>query len=351
MTGEDREVVLRAMAADAFACLGDTKIVEDCFNYVRDRETRDTRTKVLKLQKQLYLTYLSETITEHQFTDVRQPPGYVSSNCSAVPRDCFFSDGIDFSLSADSLLGPRDWPSLKPVHFPVIAAQTHLIRHCQMHSLWNDVTKCWHSAFLPLGSIFRRSGQDDYFVSLGDVTAVAVRAWPVHALSADGHWAFSVATDRPEAAEWEHCLQRNEILVTPVDVVAPCHGPLVPDELMVSKGICFLSTGPEQPMMEHAARNCFWKVPRTLLDKLALSLGVPKAGTEMVLLWRLVTAIFPDMTPEDKANILELRGKRENEHEIDPSFIPDEAVEELISKDDQEDVKDRQGFVPCQTCV
>ena len=73
-------------------------------------------------------------------------------------------------------------------------------------------------------------------------------------------------------------------------------------------------------------------------------MSVTKTGTEMTLLARLLTAIFPDMAGEEKADIMELRGKKENAHEIDPSSIADEAIEEMIAKGDQEDVKDERGF-------
>ena len=68
MTGlseDEIESTLVAMAHDAFTCLGDTKIVEDMFNVLRDHEMRDTRTKVLKLQKQMHTAYLSRVISDH----------------------------------------------------------------------------------------------------------------------------------------------------------------------------------------------------------------------------------------------------------------------------------------------
>ena len=102
--------------------------------------------------------------------------------------------------------------------------------------------------------------------------------------------------------------------------------------------VCFRLTGLPTKVLQHAASNCFWQIPKYQLDKLARSLSVPVSADLFQLLVSLVQKVFPEHSPEMVSDILALRSKKKGD--LTSADISDEILADLVDKDEQADFQE-----------
>ena len=341
---------LRAMAEDAFGGLGQTKIVEDVFKIIRDREVRDTATKAVKLQRQMHIAFNSDTIADHKFLE----PDLNLSKLSIppVPKDLFWCETRTPTVDPDTLTGPRTWPSLKPLHYSQLAAQNRLLQHISDQDLWHVASSCWQTQLLPLGTVFRKCGGDSWVVSLGSCALTAVRSYPLDRFVQGQTEFFFLAEKAPTTLPWEFCLQIDTLEVVPTQIVAPRHSLVVQDKgTKINTGVCFLKAGAPVPVYHYAAMNAFWQLPKYVIDKVAALYGVARKQAESTMLDQLLRIFFPDALDEDIWRMMGLRGLTPYEEELDEQDLPESALEGLVPESDKKDVQDvdfaRQEYFFC----
>ena len=340
LSQKQRKRKLILMAEDAFGLLGQTKIVEDLFKVIRDRETRDSATKTMKLQRQMHVAFASSIIAEHGFEEavVSDTAGGIAA--APLPKDLFYSDDVVPSVDAESLVGPKTWPSLKPLHYPILAAHHRLLIHVDQHGLWKDAASCWQSQFLPLGSVFKRSKDKQWSVSLGCVGFAAVRAWPLDHSTVEGHDVFSLSKSEPSSLMWEFCLDPTDLAVIDTEVISPRHSRVLPPGLGVETGVCFLRTGDEHFLFQHAGLHGFWRLPKFVIEKIAALYGVPRKLPEWQMVQQLLIKLFPLASEEDIVVMLSKRGLDPFPEEIDKDDIPPEVLEDLVPEKERQDVEE-----------
>ena len=342
-----RKQRLQEMARDAFCGLGQTKIVEDLFKQIRDREMRDTATKAVKLQRQMHIAFHSSTISEHRFPE----PEYrtESSTAPPVPKRVFFSDDHTPPVDWESLVGPLTWPSLKPLNVPVLAAQGRLLDHVAELDTWDRVGLCWQAQFLPLGTVFHTVGSKDWCVSLGHAGLTAVRTFPLDKFVDGNEEVYFLSDGQFESMGWEFCLNLPSLEVLPTEIVSPSHSLCLPRGSKVAEGVCFLRSGEPMPVYQYAGRRAFWQLPKYILEKVAGLYRVPKKQSETVMLHQLLQNIFPDASEDEIASMMSLRGLTPIALESDEEEIPPEALEDLLPESDQKDVEDFFHFLERQS--
>ena len=103
-------------------------------------------------------------------------------------------------------------------------------------------------------------------------------------------------------------------------------------------GIVFRKTGEAIPILEHAARNAFWRIPRTMLEKLAKDRGVSSDFNHVYdLVAALVQNILGPLSDNDLQDILATRGVAPPNHL--PEALTEEVVEAVADKDDVVELK------------
>ena len=338
----NRNQKLRAMAEDAFGGLGQTKIVEDVFKIIRDREVRDTATKAVKLQRQMHIAFNSDAIASYKFLEPDLNLGKPS--IPPLPKDLFSCETRTPAVDTDALVGPRTWTSLKPLHYSQLAAQNRLLQHISDRDLWHKASSCWQTQLLPLGTVFRKCGEDIWVVSLGSCVMTAVRSYPLDRFVQGQTEFFFLAENCGfglETLPWEFCLEIDTLEVVPTQIVAPRQSLVVQDKgTKINTGVCFLKAGNPVSVFHNAAMNAFWQLPKYVIDKVAALYGVARKQTESSMLDELLRILFPDAPDDEIWRMMSLRGLTPYEEEIDEADLPKSAFEDLVPDSDKKDVQD-----------
>ena len=100
-----------------------------------------------------------------------------------------------------------------------------------------------------------------------------------------------------------------------------------------------MATGPVCPLLVHAARQCFWQLPRVVLQKLASfrRLG-SRWPSELLLLRALLESILGELDEEAVLRLLQLRPP--GTPVLTSDFLPPEISREMAHPDDLKDLKD-----------
>ena len=113
----------------------------------------------------------------------------------------------------------------------------------------------------------------------------------------------------------------------------------------------FEATGDPQPLLNYAAKQCFWGLSQNELEQLATDLSCELGKVDLLhLLKGLLLKILGPLSQADLTAILNMRGQ-------DPPTdmageLPAEVLADVFDADDAEAVKDRRAnitrlFTPC----
>ena len=104
-------------------------------------------------------------------------------------------------------------------------------------------------------------------------------------------------------------------------------------------GICWQRAGPNEPILQHAARHGFFKAPKEALQRLCKEEGLSKEGTVFDLVCSLLDKLLPDLPAADRARILETRSLVPPDPM--PADLSPEVIEEVCGKSDVRDYEER----------
>ena len=151
---------------------------------------------------------------------------------------------------------------------------------------------------LPIGTIFRKAADPTKLrIPLSMTALVALRSWPLTATTDGDVTVFSLATDVTEPLAYELCLDMVSLEVVPYTVVAPIHVATVFGNTARRKfpgGVLLKQEGEVCTVLQNAGKNCLWKLPRFVMDKLASFLGADKKGSDFMVCHACLRQIFPD---------------------------------------------------------
>ena len=80
---------------------------------------------------------------------------------SSNPMTTFWQSDSSPSIDYESLNGPLNWPSLKPLNHCMQSAEASLMRLCHEGDLWKRGASVWQCQLLPLGVIFTDTSQPE----------------------------------------------------------------------------------------------------------------------------------------------------------------------------------------------
>eukprot|EP00974_Lingulodinium_polyedra_P112444 10877935-Lingulodinium_polyedra.AAC.1 len=140
---------------------------------------------------------------------------------------------------------------------------------------------------------------------------------------------------------WRPILDEGDFLAVPCQPVSPLHVYLL-RERKLDGPMCLhlLQDGPMVPILQHAARCCFWQISKGLLDKLVEDRAVAVSGVGVfAVVLALLKDILPDASDEDLEAILVKRtwtgGRGQGAEDL-----PMGVLEEVIDKQDVKEAKD-----------
>ena len=156
--------------------------------------------------------------------------------------------------------------------------------------------------------------------------------------------AFAVGTDALDNSQAHliNPISMDDYDAIPTKIVSPIHLWLATGRRVHAKsGIVLLQDGDEMPLMEQAARNCFYNLPLYRLKTLCAQQDLHPPSPDLLgHLTVLILLYLPEATDDEVRDILEKRAiVRENPV---ADLLADEALEQLFP---QEDLKVVEGCV------
>ena len=149
---ERKELVVKYVRL-IFSSWGQTKICEDTFKELRDREQRDTTCS--NLSNSSYYAYMTnmKTIEKHEREEAQpglhEPEVNTDANDLFTCRPAHQPEGIDIEKISSRAV----WPTFTPQTSKRIYADISLLRHCHEKDLWNSIGKCWLTCLFARGQV------------------------------------------------------------------------------------------------------------------------------------------------------------------------------------------------------
>lgn len=331
------KAVLKKLARTIFSGLLDTKVIEDLFKVLRDRETRDSSDKVLRLQRQSGIAEECTILEQHGQRRGERVQG--SGDEPLKPAELWWPNQRDNPAWLEGITETMSWTSLKPLNSCLIPGQLSLIRELHVDNRWGDFGKCWQTCLFPIGTIFVVKDSCPR-VSLGSVSHVAIRSWPLREIHDEdmSQKFYRLPDECPREVPYHHVLDLRDHYVLPTEIVSPVHAGLLSTLAEVGSFVGWRLSGlPLKPEI-HAAQRCYWDMPKNELDRLAKHIGAPPSVDEFQLITGMLRTTFPEYSVEELGELLALRGISAGE--VTSDDLDASVVEDLVSKEDVEDVQE-----------
>ena len=327
------------MARDLFTGWGQSKVVEDVLNRLRDRETRAVKDKRLGVVNQWNTMRGEEIIKLHRRVELDPAP---LEKRKKLDRSIFVPKHHTPSIDVDSITGRATWATFTPQTIQALSADRQLFLFCRRNACWERAGDSWRTSFVPKGTVLTRAGADDARLVLGVVGYISILTWPLDKrITKEGntYYALSSAIGKAEAS-WGFVLDFDSWQVIPSKLVSPLHRFLLDKKRFSGiSGLVLHQSSPPCSILENAARHAFWKMSQSQLQKLAKDQDVvPPTPDLLALVTTLVKKCIKDVPEEQLDAILALRGHHDDEDLAEQ--IPHEVLEQALPKEDVKTVED-----------
>ena len=319
------------LARDLYSGFGHSKVVEDTFSHLRDRELRDGRNSVVELRRLYTLAAAAPSLPGQGWTPVAAQGGPPEPKLSTSAfQPALHTPGFD----RETFTGPLQWPSYTPLSPQSLYAQRQLLRHCYLLDLLPTASQAWRNCLLPTGTLFRRVATEDWCFSLGPVGAAALLTWaakPLQVGTLTG-WTLELSAELQEL-NWAICLDWSDFEVLPTQPASPAH--LFAEcrgRPPTGPAVLALQLGPSQPLLEYACRQCFWQLPASTLQRImrAEGLPVPRGLSLLDTLRALLKHVLPSLGVQEQLDILDQRSSLGRGLEAED--LPAEVLEEVFGE-------------------
>ena len=252
--------------------------------------------------------------------------------------------GHEMSVDGETITARRTWASWTAQSNRGVIAQRALLKHCYYLGSFHTASRCWLSAFLPPAGVIWSRKDDAFFLNLGAPGQVAALVWPLEVEVLPGNKRlFRLSLDHAEdrAMTWRPVLDEDDFMAVPCQAASPLRVFLLRGrKLDGPMCVQFVQDGKMVPMLEWAARCCFWQVAKGILDKLLEDRAVEAVSGVGVFaeVLALHKGILPRAPDKDLEAILAKRswtGHRSQGSED----LPMEVLEEVADKQDVKDAR------------
>ena len=347
----------RDFARSIFSSWGQTKIIEDNFKKMRDRESSDTRNKA-----HVPLTYWSmskemNAIGAHNREQLEPDDNLeLGQTKGKLQKDLFYTTNHGLKLEhAEDIMLTAKWPtfSAQSARFQYSCSEFTASIDAKTtpelpDGVWDVSSRTWRGILFNTGMIVKVVGKEEYFVSFGFTGKLLVVLWRVQPFKIQRSTMKGFAVGTGDVINsyptYASALDLDDYEAVPAKVISPLHLYLVNKKKVAAcSGIVYLQTDEPMPIMCWAAKNCFWSVTQPALKTLAKELDVQPSGPDLVsLLTVLIHTILPEATEAEVNAILNIRCDVES----DPlEHIDLDVIEALFPAADMKVVEDHCIFV------
>ena len=331
------------LATWIFSGWGQTKVCEDLFKTMRERESMDSLNGVRCIEAYYAAMPAMGTIPLHKRREIQFTEDEPEEEVTA--RQCFASDAHTPSLTdAHRITDKATWPTYTPQSSKTIHTHQELLRHGDKHDSWHELSKCWQCALLPTRTIIYSKIGGCYYIVLGPLCYQMLVVWQVEPFEVrnTGYMVFLLGHGRVmnTTPTLLPILTLDDFTVIPTSPVGPLHYFLTlkrkfPRHKM---GVLILQHDKPAAVMLHAARNGFFDMQLPQLKTIANEYGIDTPCLELPL---TLTAVVKhmvklhtktDITVSELHSILALRSLEECS-EI-PTICDEDMLIEILDKED-----------------
>ena len=338
---DDEEVTrtLAQFAKNVFSGFGQSKVVEDAFQKARDREGYDVKNRRRELARRWANLGDMGVLRLHERADI-DPESRSVEDLPKLTKQVFNLVRQPPSIDTSSLVGKLTWPSLTAQGGQALGVDAALFALCERTDDWAKASGCWKSIFVPAPSVALEKTSGRYFLFCGLVGGMAHVALELERHPGKhGDVLFAVKVGPTCSASFKFVFDWEDYTIVPVNFVCPARQfTLQGFRLSGMMGAMIVEKGARLSILQHAARNAFWKLDATVMKRALLDLGVaaPTDPTEYGIVEALLLRILEGVPAETIAEILALRGV--TAPKVMPD-IPDEVLDNLAGKEEVEKIK------------
>ena len=264
ITFADLRHSIRKFICHVFTGWGQTKICEDMFKEMRQREQQDTLNLIRNMPSHYASMHEMEVISKHKREEVKVHPlekpaaGTAKKTFSTKDHTCSLPDYRQITNKAT-------WPTFSPQSSKRVYADLWLTRYIDEHDLWQVASKSWQAELLRPRTIIMRVSDQEYFLVLGALANLVVMAWKVDHINitSTNNLAFLIGAGK--VINYEVVLlpaiDLEKYLIVPTQPVCPLHYYLAcKKKLSNTIGVVLLQYKKPIPVMLHMAENAFFDI-------------------------------------------------------------------------------------------
>ena len=267
----------------------------------------------------------------------------------ALPQSCYYPLKRKVALQVNDLVGKKandrpSWPSFNYKSSLTQQSDWSAIVFLAQSGDWAKLELCWFSLLAPAGTLIKFQGSDQWWFSVGVVGMRSVLCWPaVKGKSAAGELFYPSLTISRKDLQLRPILDPHAVTVQPVE----WRGPLFLEQNRKARAqspqaaatlTAALAIDSEEPLIVHACKKAFWKLPVSLVSKVARHFHVEhEAHADLFsLLTSLVRHFIPEATESCRHQILQLRVPCADHEEV--TAVSQDVLHECLDEEDLEEV-------------
>jgi hypothetical protein len=335
---------------------GGTKVVEDCFQRMRVKESRGQISLAVSPGSAWFSIIQQQVLGKvHSFKEVQYNrcsyQRYLQELPRKVPANVFHPRSHVAKLPLKDVVGDKlqaNWPSFSAVSYTAVWADMACWREAvEKPQLWDQLDRCWLCIIFEVGTIVRERGTAQFFLVLGSLQRTACLAWCLEHVEMHGteFWRprLSPASSlRDVPYKWLICVDLDTWECQPVKWVSPLHIALLASAAGIGnasssgchlKGIWAQKDGECMGLLQASALRGFKALsPQQVLEFIKhLQVKVAASATTMQMVEALVSHAFPSL---DEGGMLEALGQRQQQPLMEDGFWKTQEVQDMFDDSD-----------------
>ena len=296
-----------------FSSWGQTKVVEDVFKTLRQREHQDTLNGFRTVPAYYAAMVAMGAIGIHQRTEMKPDSGGPKGKGTA--KKLFASKGHVCSLlDAHKITEKTSWPTFSPQTAKKVPADLILLRLLKLGQCWMIASRCWGCMFFRRGSVIleeEKVGRETtkrYFVVLGNMGRQMLLVWEVEPMKTTKRDKLAFLLGGGTIVHKEPTcfaiINLGDYQTVPCAPVSPLGFYIVNGRKYgPGTGVVLLQGGKACPVLLDAARNAFFDIHLPDLKTLAAEHGVALPGLTLpVVVTTLVRHLLTTLGGEAPAD-------------------------------------------------
>jgi hypothetical protein len=280
--------MLKELVAAVFSGIGQSKIIEDNNQRLRDRETRDNSSKEVAHLAIWQTPVVNNLLGQYGFSEVQAPTVVTQApasmehlfnpTASAKKRkrrelgepesECTEPGDPEDAMkeSFKEITGRQDWVTCNPKSLQNHISDMVFMQWChQNDGCWHLAASAWKAQLAPEGHLLAEKATSTVFIIIKALEH-AFLAWPAKRLT-EKFWTL----EKVKKLQWKTMVDFDTFKVVPTRFVSPLH--LFASGQKEIPQVVWKVVGKPQPLLTHHARNGFAHISEGVMQKVYIDKG------------------------------------------------------------------------------